>query len=596
MIQFKDMTAKNFLSIGNITQSIKFDRNDLTLILGQNLDLGGDDSGAKNGVGKSAILNALSYVLYGASLSDIKKDNLINKTNTKGMLVTLNFEINNTTYRLERGRRPNILKFYVNGLEKISNDDDESQGDSRETQKEIDKLLGLSHDMFKHIVALNTYTEPFLNLRSGDQRDIIEQLLGITQLSAKAERLKEQIKQTRDNIIEEEYRIKSIQDANKKINEQISSLATRQKLWHRKKTEDIENLAQTLVDLQDIPIDEEIEKHKELEIFYQKKQKLDRFSLSKQDLLKRKDREEKQLTKAKTDLETTEKHKCYACGQDLHDQAHEKILVAKKETVIECEKHIFGLEKEISTIDEQIAEIGTIGMPPKVIYDSLEQAMQHRAKIEKTTAQIEQLLNEEDPYREQILEMKNKALEEVSWDNINNLNKIKEHQEFLLKLLTNKDSFIRKTIIDQNLSYLNSRLRHYLSQIGLPHEVKFLSDLTVQIEELGREFDFYNLSRGERNRLIISLSFAFRDVFEGLYHPINLLFIDEMLDSGMDSSGVDAGILILKKMARERNKSIFLISHKDELSNRVNNILTVTKESGFTTFSNDITIKQIISE
>ena len=143
-----------------------------------------------------------------------------------------------------------------------------------------------------------------------------------------------------------------------------------------------------------------------------------------------------------------------------------------------------------------------------------------------------------------------------------------------------------------SLAYLNSRLHYYLQQIGLPHAVKFQSDLNVQIEELGRDLDFDNLSRGERNRLILSLSWAFRDVWEGLYQPINLLFIDEMVDSGMDTSGVESAMAILKKITRERNKNIFLVSHKDELSSRVNNILMVTKENGFTTYSNDIEIKE----
>jgi DNA repair exonuclease SbcCD ATPase subunit len=157
----------------------------------------------------------------------------------------------------------------------------------------------------------------------------------------------------------------------------------------------------------------------------------------------------------------------------------------------------------------------------------------------------------------------------------------------LLKLLTNKDSFVRKRIIDQNLAYLNTRLSYYLDKIGLPHTVVFQNDLTVNISELGRELDFDNLSRGERNRLILSLSWAFRDVWESLYQPINLLFIDEMVDSGMDSSGVEASLAILKKMSRDRNKSVWLVSHKDELIGRVNNVLTVTKENGFTSYGTD---------
>jgi DNA repair exonuclease SbcCD ATPase subunit len=593
MINIQSLTVKNFMSVGNVTQSVSFGNRDLTLVLGQNLDLGGDDAGARNGTGKTTMINALSYGLYGIALTNIKKENLINKTNGKNMLVTIEFEVNNNNYKIERGRKPNVLKFYANGLDQTSEDiEDDAQGDSRETQKEIEKLLNMSHDMFKHVLALNTYTEPFLSMRANDQREIIEQLLGITQLSAKAERLKELSKSTKDAITEEEYRIKAIQDANKKIQEQIVSLERRQHLWESKREEDINKLVSALEDLKDIDIEIEIAAHKELEVYHKKKQQIDRLKKEQVDLASRKDRETKQLLKVKKDLETTLEHKCYACGSKLHDTAHEKILTSKQAAVTEAEEQLNGFDVTITNIEEQLATLGILGKPPKVFYDTLEQAMEHRASIDKLSSQLEHRLAEQDPYIEQIADMRISAVEEVSWDHMNALTKVKEHQDFLLKLLTNKDSFIRKTIIDQNLAYLNSRLQYYLQQIGLPHTVKFQSDLTVLIEELGRELDFDNLSRGERNRLILSLSWAFRDVWEGLYQPINLLFIDEMVDSGMDTSGVEAAMAILKKMARERNKSIFLVSHKDELSSRVNNILMVIKENGFTTYSNDIEIKE----
>ena len=143
-------------------------------MLGENLDLGGDRS--RNGTGKTTIINALSYALYGQALSNIRKDNLVNKTNAKHMLVSLDFHINGTDYKIERGRKPNILKFYVNNEHKAA--EDEAQGDSRETQDAIERIIGMSHDMFKHVLALNTYTEPFLSLKANDQRTIIEQLLG----------------------------------------------------------------------------------------------------------------------------------------------------------------------------------------------------------------------------------------------------------------------------------------------------------------------------------------------------------------------------------------------------------------------------------
>ncbi|MFA5490045.1 MAG: hypothetical protein WC284_12630, partial [Candidimonas sp.] len=180
-----------------------------------------------------------------------------------------------------------------------------------------------------------------------------------------------------------------------------------------------------------------------------------------------------------------------------------------------------------------------------------------------------------------------KTLKPVSYALINEMRDTLMHSEFLLKLLTDKTSFIRKKIIDQNLSYLNHRLNGYLQKLGLPHEVRFLNDLSVEILELGREWDYDNLSRGEQNRLILSLSMAFRDVFESLNAPINAFFIDELIDNGLDSLGVESALELLKKQSRERGKNIFLISHREELISRVENVLIVKKENGFTNFSID---------
>jgi len=196
--------------------------------------------------------------------------------------------------------------------------------------------------------------------------------------------------------------------------------------------------------------------------------------------------------------------------------------------------------------------------------------------------------NTKNPYIDQIHDLETNAIKVISYENLNKLTKHREHQEFLLKLLTNKDSFIRKKIIDQNLTYLNARLLHYLSKLGLPHQVRFLNDLSVQITQLGREVDFDNLSRGERTRLILGLSWSFRDIFESLNSPISLIFIDELLDNGLDPTGLEASLEVIKKIGRERHKNIFLISHRDELTSRVNSILYVRKENGFTSFDSEL--------
>jgi DNA repair exonuclease SbcCD ATPase subunit len=588
MFKIKTLTVKNFMSVGNTTQAVDFDRKDLTLVLGENLDLGGDDSGARNGTGKTTIINALSYAMYGNALTNIKKDNLINKTNQKNMMVTIDFEKDGETYRIERGRKPNIMKFFVGDQEKEITDD--AQGDSRETQAEIERMLGMSHDMFKHILALNTYTEPFLALKANDQRTIIEQLLGITLLSEKADRLKEQAKQTKDAITQEEFRIKAVGDANKRIEEQIESLKRRQTLWINKHAEETQKLQAGIEELQKIDIQAEIQAHQAFKAWDQTRKDLNELSSaisrSKMDL----SREEKTISKLSTEIVSLENHTCHTCGQDFHDEKHQQVLGLKQgelSRAIEAQKEHATLLAELQQAHDGL---GKLGPRPETFYDKESDAIHHQATVDNLIKQLETKLAETDPYAEQIADMQTTAVEEVTFDVMNELNNIKEHQEFLLKLLTNKDSFIRKRIIDQNLSYLNARLGQYLDRIGLPHTVKFNNDLTVAITELGRDLDFDNLSRGERNRLILSLSWSFRDVWESLYQPINLLFIDELVDSGMDSSGVENSLAILKKMSRESNKSIWLVSHKDELAGRVNNTLHVVKENGYTSYNTDIEI------
>lgn len=588
MFKIKDLTVRNFMSVGNSTQAVNFDRRDLTLVLGENLDLGGDDTGARNGTGKTTIINALSYALYGNALTNIRKENLINKTNQKGMMVTVDFEQNGVNYRIERGRKPNVMRFFVGDTEQEITDD--AQGDSRETQAEIERMLGMSHDMFKHIVALNTYTEPFLALRANDQRTIIEQLLGITLLSEKADRLKESSKQTKDAITQEEFRIKAVGDANRRIEEQIENLKRRQTIWKNKHDDDISKLEAALDQLLEIDIDAEIRAHKALAEYRQKAKDISDVQSYIQRSQQDQTRENRTIEKLKREIETLSNHQCHTCGQEFHDEKHLQVLAAKQQDLTASKANLVTATNDLATFNEALTSLGELGEAPVTFYASEQDAVQHRASVASLQQQLAVKHEEDDPYRDQIAEMQTQGIEEVKYDTINELTNLREHQDFLLKLLTNKDSFIRKRIIDQNLSYLNARLGQYLDRIGLPHTVKFNNDLTVSISELGRDLDFDNLSRGERNRLILSLSWAFRDVWESLYQPINLLFIDELVDSGMDSSGVENALAILKKISRESNKSIWLVSHKDELAGRVNNTLHVVKENGYTTYNTDVEI------
>ena len=467
---------------------------------------------------------------------------------------------------------------------------DESQGDSRKTQEDIINLLGMSHNMFKHVVALNTYTEPFLSMRVNDQKDIIEQLLGITILTEKAEFLKEKTKQTKDFITEETLKINAIESSNKKIEQSIETLAGRKRAWHSKQKQDISKLETAIEELEKLDIDAELEAHDQLTNWTELNNRLTSLNKEKATLEAALLRATKSVDKAEKDITDLDDAICYTCGQELHADKKKEIESRKQKELTDALAYQTEVAGKLEATMGFLDEIGQINGRPNTFYESAKEAYEHRNNVDNLKNTLISKTQEEDPYQAQIDDLTSTALVEIDWTAVNQLTNLKEHQEFLLKLLTNKDSFIRKKIIDQNLAYLNNRLTYYLDKLGLPHQVKFQNDLSVEITQLGQDLDFDNLSRGERNRLILGMSWAFRDVWESLYQGINLLFIDELIDSGMDTAGVESALAVLKKMGRERQKNVFLISHKDELVGRVNHVMKVIKENGFTNYENDIDI------
>jgi DNA repair exonuclease SbcCD ATPase subunit len=430
-----------------------------------------------------------------------------------------------------------------------------------------------------------------LSLKANDQREIIEQLLGITLLSEKAEIIKTMLKNTKDNIQQEEFKVKAVEEANKRVKEQIESLKRRQVLWSKKHESDLAALVAQYDELSKIDIETELQSHKNLVSYNQKRKEIDDLKKYIARCETDETKENRIIEKIKKEIEDLKNHTCYACGQSFHDEKQETVLASKEKALQEAALQALATNGQLLENTDKLTELGELGPMPKTHYDTEAEAVKHSSQLTNIVNIIENKATETDPYSEQVVEMESNALQSTDFDAINKLTKTMEHQKFLLDILTSKDSFVRKKIIDQNLSYLNARLTHYLDSIGLPHQVVFKNDLEVEITELGRELDFDNLSRGERNRLILGLSFAFRDVWENLYSPINTLFIDELIDSGLDTMGVENAIAILKDMSRRRHKSIWLVSHREELAGRVPSVLKVIKENGFTTYSTAVDIE-----
>lgn len=681
MLNFKTLTLKNFMSVGQNAQSVYFDNNNLTLILGENLDTADDTNIGRNGVGKSCIWQGLSYGLFGIPLNnDIKKNNLVNNINEKNMFVIVEFEKDGHLYKIERGRKPNFLKFSVDNKEVESKDggEDEAQGENKHTQEEIQRVLGFSHVLFRHIIVMNTLTEPFLSMSAKNQREFIEELLGINQLSEKAEILKKDTNEVKSEIKAEEIRLQAAKDNNTRIEKTIRDLNLKRDAWDKNNKIKINETENLLSELLGYDIDSEIENHKKLSDYKEAEKLLNSLvsevqskeslinklnsidaSLEIENHTKLKDyldaskniksldsdisritasisRHNTTLDKMKENLENAINKKCPTCLQGLHGGHHEDIVSNYKKELDELEKHISEYEEElnkcvinkdnytkiindigqkpvvhysdvneayghmnklsvakaemdalIQSLEDANKIIELLGDKPSVKYATLDEAYTHKNNISIYTSQLESYKKETNPYNEQIQSLKDSGIVDISYETINELVKLRDHQEFLYKLLTNKDSFIRKKIIDQNLAYLNLQLNKYLEKLGLPHEVKFINDLSVEITHLGKDLDFGNLSRGERTRLILGLSWAFRDIWEMLNYPINVLIVDECIDLGIDTQGVENAYSILKEKSRNNAKDIFVVSHREDLISKIGNILKVTKENGFTNVEKD---------
>ena len=396
MINLKHVTLRNFLSVGSVTQAVDLDNKELTLILGDNLDLGGD--GARNGTGKTTLIQAVSYALYGVPLNNIKANNLINRTNGKGMMVTLDFEANGVEYRIERGRKPHGMKFFINGTEE---DDNEAQGENKETQKLIEDIIGMSSVMFRNIVALNTYSQPFLSMTQGQQRDIIEQLLGITLLSEKAEKIKVKIKANKEEIQAEEFKVQAIEEANKRIEEQIDSLKKRARLWDNKTAEDINTLKNQIIRLEELDIDAELLGHNQLTVYnalVKDHADIDKLiTRTNNDVV----REAKAVSKFEKELDVLKTNKCHTCGQDFHDDAHTQVFDSKKESLKDANVHIGELAEVYVELEKEKDKIGEIGEKPITSYASEVEAIEHKNRIKDLSGQVKRKEQEENPYTDQ---------------------------------------------------------------------------------------------------------------------------------------------------------------------------------------------------
>lgn len=593
-ITFLTISVRNFLSYGNATTILDISKPGTTLIVGQDLDNTGNGQVA-NGVGKTSILQAIVYACYGRAITDIQVDNLINNINKKNMEVTLDFTMGSKCYRIIRARKMksgpsgNYVRFYhKEGHDfDFTDDDDTSKGHhSRDTDLDIERVLGMKFDLFSRIVVFSAMNEAFFKMpvrshgtsKKANQTDFIEELFGLTEISQKAEDLQKQQADTQKSINELQIRLEYAEREYKSHDNMIVSTQKRVDNWEVTRVSDLEDLADRLTELSGIDVDAELALHEQIAEL-NKKLKVAKSNISDVEaglrasakIIKKNEGEIAVLKSSKCpyceQAFTDNEHKIEECTTHVHEAVSEQTTLEDEWDILTAE--IDGLNAEIYVLDAQV----TVRNPAK-----LATARTDVEKIKQKIADLEVAVN---PYAEPLDELMSIKLQPVDYTEMNKMTLLLEHQKFLMKLLTKRDSFVRKALLNKNLPYLNAKLQQNLADLGLTHKVEFTHELTAKISQFGRELDFGNLSNGQQARVNIALSFAFRDVLQAMHNRVNICMLDEVLDVGLDAVGVQSAAKMIKRKARDEKLSLYIISHRDEIDSFFDKTLVVQMNKGF---------------
>ena len=569
-LKFKEIRLRNFMSFGNQETVIDLSDFGSTLIVGENVD-----ANSNNGAGKTTIINAICYALYNKPFDNISLQRLINSTNaTKSTLmeVRLTFDRAGDEYEIQRFRGEHYT------IKILKNGEDITPGKGvTECDAMIESIIGISYDLFIKTIIFSGNSPAFLQLPIALQRQQIEELFNITLLSEKAKVLKELIRVSEGDIRVQEAVVKQQEVAIELHNKHILEADQRVERWEVQRERDIADIEKTLTVIGTIDFEVEQLLHDERAALTQ-----EGAYLAAKLAPAKKDQQQwsRELEKLTGELEHLADDKCPYCSQNFPD-APAKIaqleadIVNKDAKLTVVSSTVIDLTDKVTAQQQRLKEVNAA-----IQHSNLNELLSARENASVLRTKITDLQQAINPHIEPLERLLTEDVKEADHAKVNAIRKKLEHQQFLLKLLTNKDSFLRRRIINKSIPFLNERINWYTAQLGLPHIVKFDADMSCTVSEFGRELDFGNLSAGEKKRVNAGLALAFRDVLHHLHAKSNLLLIDE-LDGQLDGSGIDAIVRILKDKSRDDELAVFVISHHPNLTGRLDRQMFITKQHGF---------------
>jgi DNA repair exonuclease SbcCD ATPase subunit len=567
---FKELSIKNFLSFGNSPSVIDLNGQGTVTVTGENLDQGGS-----NGAGKTTIINALCYALYNKAFDAITLQRLVNTTNAlknTSMEVRLTFEKDGCEYEVFRARGAE----YKIEITKDGEDITPGKG-AVECDALLVDIIGISYELFTKTIIFSGNSPAFLQLPLFQQRNQIEELFNITMLSEKATVLKEKIKTTEQDIKVAEAITKQQEGAVELHKKHVNEAKVRVERWEQTRLANIQEIERTLELVGQIDFDAEKKLHTERARL---KEEISTLTAKLSPLKK----DQQQLTTDVSKLMAEHEHladaKCPYCSQAFAD-APAKLAIVDS-TIDSKGSKLLDVETLVTEMSAALIELKTLlaSVDKNIQYLELDELLEARENAVQLRKRADSLTQETNPHIEAYDKLNAESTVKVDYLKVDELRRRLDHQQFLLKLLTDKNSFLRRRIINKNIPFLNGRLNYFTNALGLPHVVKFDADMSCTVAEFGRELDFGNLSAGEKKRVNTAMALAFRDVLHHLHAKTNLLMIDE-LDGALDQQGIDSIIRILKEKSRDEDLSVFVISHHPSIQGRLDRNLKIVKENGF---------------
>ena len=567
MILFQNIRWKNFLSTGAAFTEINFTKSTNTLIIGQ------------NGAGKSTILDALCFGLFGKPFRKINKPQLLNSINGRDAVVEIEFNIGQKKYKVIRGIKPNVFEIYLNDV--LLNQD----AAAKDYQEVLEKnILKLNYKSFTQVVILGSASfVPFMQLSAADRRTIIEDLLDIQIFSSMNAIVKEKMSALKDGITKSKYDIKLVEEKinlqkqnieeNKKnndaeINRKLDEIG-KSKLQHNKLQNDVELINKHITVLQDKVGD--------------KKEKLDKKSKG---LFQIKGKVQTNIDRNEKEIQFYENnHDCPTCKQSITPEWKDSQVKEKTEKINTQRTGLQEIDEELTKVTNEVKEIT----------DILNHINAHNGEVIKHTSTMTSITQYIIKLNGEIDELSNKKVGtdasdqkltelEKELETYNQLYKEqlteKHYHEFAGTLL--KDGGIKTRIIKQYLPIMNKLINKYLTAMDFFVNFNINENFEETIKSRHRdEFSYANFSEGEKMRIDLALLFTWRQIAKLKNSTnTNLLILDEVFDSSLDTVGTEEFLKLINEMGTDTN--VFVISHKgDQLFDKFRSIIKFEKKNNF---------------